>query len=260
MTLRLLPTLGNFVQLLVEGYGKPRVHEDGEVRCLRFSSGVVQSAMRIADPYALDLSYTRSMMGFLLFNEQPRHILIVGLGGGSLSKYCYREFPQARITTLEISPEVLALREQFLIPADDGRFQVIQADGCEYLSRGNVQADVILLDGFDAEGMPECLCAPAFYADCWRALSAQGVLVANLWRDEPRRQVYVDRLSTLFDGRVWWSRPPGSSNLIAFAVKNNRFYPQWSRLVASAQALDERHALDLIRVVRDMRERPDLDA
>lgn len=258
MTKRLLPALSNFVQLLVHGQeGKPRVHDEEGVRCLRFSGGVVQSAMRVSEPFELDLSYTRAMMGFLLFNAEPRHVLLVGLGGGSLSKYCYRHFPQARITTLEIDPEVIALRDAFLIPPDDERFQVVQADACEYLAQDDVEADVILVDGYDAAGLPACLCSESFYSDCWRALSAHGVLVANLWGGEPNRGVYLNRLRGIFDGRVWWSKPDNSSSLIAFAAKDEHFYPQWARLMAKAQTLAAQYRLDLSRVANDMRERPD---
>lgn len=242
--------------LRVEVYGKPRVHEEGGIRCLRFGNGVAQSEMRLAAPFELALSYTRLMAGFVLFNAEPEHIVIVGLGGGSLSKFCYQQFPNARITTLEINPDVIALREQFLVPADDARFQVIQADASEYLARNDVIADVILLDGYDAAGLPECICSAAFYADCWRALSEQGVLVANLWRDVPMLEIYLTRLRGIFDGRVWWSRPKDSNNLIVFNVKSTHFYPQWSRLQAKAQTLGEQLQLDLLPIVNDMRARP----
>jgi len=259
MTKRILPAISDFVQLLVHGAGKPCVYEDHEVRRLHFDSGVVQSSMRKSAPFALDLSYTEAMMGFLLFNAEPRHILIVGLGGGSLSKFCYHRFPQARITTLEIDPAVIALREEFLIPADDERFRVVQADACEYLARADLQADVILLDGYDAAGLPASLCAEPFYANCWQALTEDGVLAANLWGGSPERGVYVDRLNRIFDGRVWWTRPCNSRNLVVFAVKSEHYYPQWSRLTARAKTLGERYGLDLGRVVTDMRERKDLD-
>jgi spermidine synthase len=259
MTKRILPAIRDFVQILVDGWGKPGVSEDGGVRSLQFSNGAVQSSMRVSEPFELDLSYTRAMMGFLLFNAEPQHILLVGLGGGSLSKYCYCQFPQARITTLEISPDVIALRDEFLVPPDDERFEVVHTDACEYLARRDVHADVILLDGYDAEGLPSCLCTESFYSNCWQALNAQGVLVANLWGGELNRGVYLNRLRGIFDGRVWWSKPRDSSNLIVFAVKNEYFYPQWSRLMSKAQTLGKRYRLDLPWVVNDMRQREDPD-
>lgn len=110
-----------------------------------------------------------------------------------------------------------------------------------------------------AAGLPGCLCAEPFYSNCWRALGAYGVLVTNLWGGEPDRGVYLDRLNAIFDGRVWWSKPRDSSSLIVFAVKNEHYYPQWSRLLATAQALDARYRLELVQVVNDMRRRPGPD-
>jgi spermidine synthase len=259
MAKRILPAIRDFMQLLVDGWGKPSVCDEGGVRSLQFNGGAIQSSMRVSAPYELDLSYTRSMMGFLLFNANPKHILLVGLGGGSLSKYCYRQFPLAYITTLEISEDVIALRDDFLVPPDDKRFQIVQADASEYLARGDVHTDIILLDGYDAEGLPTCLCTESFYSNCWQALSAQGVLVANLWGGESNRGIYLNRLRGIFDGRVWWSQPRDSSNLIVFAVKNEHFYPHWSRLMSKAQTLGKRYRLDLPWVVKNMRQREEPD-
>ena len=63
------------------------------------------------------VSYTRAMMAFLLFNPEPRHVLMIGLGGGSLAKYCHRKLPATRITVLELDHDVIALRAKFGIPA-----------------------------------------------------------------------------------------------------------------------------------------------
>ena len=78
------------------------------VRTLHIGSDTVQSSMRIAQPNDLEISYTRSMMAFLLFNADPREVLMVGLGGGSLAKYVYHRLPRARTTVVEIMPQVVA--------------------------------------------------------------------------------------------------------------------------------------------------------
>jgi spermidine synthase len=243
----------------VEDPVMPIVHDDAGVRCLRFNNGVIQSAMRVDEPLALDLSYSRTMMGVLLFVPEPRHVLIVGLGGGSLPKFCYHALPAARITTVEINPAVIALREQFLIPPDDERFRIIEADAGTYLAQTEIEADVILLDAYDANGLPPHLCSSAFYADCRRALGARGVLATNLWNGTPDRGVYIDRLNDLFDGRVWWSKPKDATNLVVFAVQDARFFPQWARLDARARTLDAEHSLGLAQVVLDLRARNPVD-
>ncbi|MDB5973798.1 MAG: transferase spermidine synthase, partial [Nevskia sp.] len=135
----------------------PLVSTRGDQRTLEFIPGNVQSVMRLSRPSALLLDYTRAMMCFALFVPRPRHILMVGLGGGSLAKFCYRHFPQARITVVELRADVIALREQFCVPPDDGRFQVVHGDAAAYLAGAPDSVDVLVVDGFDESGLPPAL-------------------------------------------------------------------------------------------------------
>src|SRR5579864_3758607 len=87
--------------------GKSVVCDGLRTRSLRFGPFGIQSSMRKNDPFELALPYTRAMMTFGLFHHAPGDILIVGLGGGSLSKYCFQKFPSARVTTVEIDGSVI---------------------------------------------------------------------------------------------------------------------------------------------------------
>src|SRR5437016_2304602 len=88
---------------------KPFVYDSLNSRALHFSISEIQSRMQLKSPHALDLEYTRTMMAFLLFNPEPSSISMIGLGGGSLAKFCHRYLPQARIQVVEINPHVIAL-------------------------------------------------------------------------------------------------------------------------------------------------------
>ncbi len=79
-------------EFTIEAWGEARVIRTDEALCLHFDDLSVHTLMSIKDPYRLCLTYTQAMMGFKLFKPCPEHILVVGLGGGSLSKYCYRRF------------------------------------------------------------------------------------------------------------------------------------------------------------------------
>src|SRR5436190_22175867 len=103
------------------------------------------------------------MMAFLLFLTRPKHVLIVGLGGGSLTKFCYRELPRARITTVEIDEDVIAFGELFGVPAPDERMSIVHADATDYFATTANRADVILLDGFDKIGIASTFCDVQFY-------------------------------------------------------------------------------------------------
>lgn len=188
-------------------------------RRLEFSAGDVQSEMRLSNPAALVLAYTRAIMCFALFVPRPRHIVMVGLGGGSLAKFCYRHFPAARITVLETRADVIALRGQFAVPPDDARFQVIHADATAWLAGRRDIADVLIVDGFDRAGLPPPLGSARFYGDCRRALLDGGVLVANVFSYDPACPRMLARLRLMFDKRLCWFDGVAGNNRILFAVK-----------------------------------------
>src|SRR3982751_1526158 len=143
---------------------QPYIFDSLLERRMHFTNEATQSAMLLADPDALIAQYTRKMMAFLLFNPNPKHIVMIGLGGGSLAKFCYRHLPRTRITVVEIDEDVIALRDEFRIPKDDGRFCVVLDDGARYVEQLEEQIDVLLIDAFDAEGIAPSLARSGFYS------------------------------------------------------------------------------------------------
>lgn len=199
---------------------RPMVHTSGDRRTLEFTPGMIQSEMQLSAPDRLVLHYARAMMCFTLFKPQPRHILMVGLGGGSLVKFCHRYLPASRITVLELRADVIALRQQFMIPADDARLQVIHADAANYLQHIPASVDVLLVDGFDEAGLPPDLCSARFYADCKRALRDDGVLVVNMFSYDTRYDAMMHRLSLTFNDRLCWFHGIAGNNRIIFAIND----------------------------------------
>jgi spermidine synthase len=197
----------------------PRVVTAGNLRTLEFAPGNVQSAMDLRRPERLVLAYTRAMVLFALFVPHPRHIVLVGLGGGSLVKFCYRRFPQARITVVEIRADVIALRGQFALPPDDARLRVVHADAIDYLAGMHDQADVLLVDGFDAMAMDPGLGSARFAAACRRVLADGGVLAMNIFSYEPAYPDVLRRLRLMFGELVCWFDGTSGNNRILFAVK-----------------------------------------
>src|SRR6266702_7657353 len=131
-------------RLFAGTYDKPFIVDHGLRRFLHFDLDAVQSAMHLEHPDRLSLAYTRKMMAFLLFNRTPARILLLGLGGGSLAKFCYRRLPYTAVTAIELNPDVIALREEFRIPADDERFRVICTDAAGYIARLGLSSFAIL--------------------------------------------------------------------------------------------------------------------
>ena len=248
---------GDFLSLQ---YVQPFVHDDGATKSLHFTLGELQSRMLTRLPWRLDIDYTRTMMGFLLFRPAPAHIGMIGLGGGSLAKFCYRQLPASKMTVLEINPYVIALRREFLIPDDDERFAVIAADGALYLQDNHEDRpafDVLLVDGFDHDGQPAALCTQRFYDDCFAALTDGGVLVVNLHFDHPLYPVWADRISRSFGGNAVEVLAEEKSNSIVFASKGPTISPRAMSLPHSLAGLDQAARLqlkaELVRIAWQMK-------
>ncbi len=198
---------------------RPYVHEVAGTKALHFTIAEIQSRMQTGRPDALDLEYTRRMMAALLFKPQPERLLMIGLGGGSLAKFCYRHLPDAQIKVLEINPHVIALRDEFCVPPDDARFTVRCGDGAELVRQTRHAPDLLMVDGFDNEGQPPALCSQRFYDDCHDALQPEGLLVVNLYAGHPQHELFLARLRRSFDDQVLAVSDADCSNTIVFAFK-----------------------------------------
>lgn len=234
-------------QLVSGTYPKPFVIEDEGTRTLHFSRDFFQSAMRLDDPYGLQFAYTRKMMGFLLFAPDPREILMLGLGGGSLAKYCHRHLSAARITVVEIDPDIVAFRDEFLVPPDDTRFRVLVGDAAEYVARCGDELDVIMMDAFDREGLAPSLGSRGFYAAARDALARRGVLVANLVGEKGQRAAHLEMIRSVFDDNVILVPVEEDGNHLAFAFRDARFEPRWRWIANQARAMRKRYGLDFPR-------------
>jgi spermidine synthase len=205
---------------------KPYVDETRQYKSLHFEPSEFQSRMSKREPTRLVLDYTRTMMGFLLFNARPERIGMVGLGGGSLAKFCFRELPQSRIDVVEINPHVLALRDAFMVPADGERFRTHLDDGACFIARSPRRFDVLLVDAYTRQGLPSRLASQEFYDQCRDALSEDGVMVVNLYCGND--DVQVERIRRSFAGAVFSVREEDETNRVAFAcagdvIRSRRF-------------------------------------
>ena len=244
-------------QITAGCYGKPFIVEDDWTRRLYFSLGYIQSSMRLDAPFDLEFAYTRKMMAFLLFVPDPGQVLMVGLGGGSLAKFCHRHLPRAQLTVVEVNPDVIALRGAFGVP-DDPRLAIIEADAAEYLPAAEGDADVLLLDGFDAKGIAPAFLNRSFYRAARRRLRAGGLLVANFAGPRKYWRRHLTLLNEAFEGRVHVGTVSGGDNHIAFAFAEAGYSLDWEQLEERARALADQFPLDFSALVRSLREGAEL--
>ena len=240
-------------QLRAGTYDKPFVVDDGKARRLHFNLDFVQSEMRLDDPDALSFAYTQQMMAFLLFVPKPKHVVLVGLGGGSLSRYCHRHLPAAQVTTIEIDGDVIAFSELFELPGDDARLALVHADAADWFATSEARADVVLIDGCDRSGVARSLATPDFYRDVAARLRPRGLLVMNLIGPAEDAERHLRLAADAFAGRLMIYKLPHGGNRLLFAFKDRRFMPDWSAINERARELKAEHGLDFPAFARKLR-------
>lgn len=226
------------------------IQEESGVRTLHFGSEWIQGAMRIARPWDLELEYTREMMAALLLRDDshyPRNVLQVGLGAASITKYLYRNFPDAKLTIVEIEPRVVAAaRHFFKLPDDPKRIRIEIADGLDFIQQTSETWDLILIDGFDPEGRAGGLDTIPFYAAVRAHLSGSGIMSVNLLGYHNKMfEQSVERIRSAFDGRALSFPSCDSGNTIAFAAAGEPVSISLSELKQQASLLKEKTGLNL---------------
>lgn len=228
------------------------VSDERGVRSLHVGGEAIQSSMKLSDPFALALDYTRCMMGFLLFHPEPRRALMIGLGGGSLAKFFFRSLRKTRVRVVELDPRIVATaRVHFALPPDDERLTVEIGDGAQALSPEC--CDVLLLDAYHDEAHVPELAAAHFYDAAFLALEPRGVLVVNFMDDDPLFDQYLQRLEGTFGGAVLAMRALYDPNIIAFALKGMPPRVEWNELRRRAAALEARLGLPFAKYVKRLR-------
>jgi spermidine synthase len=228
------------------------VSEARGVRHLHIGGEAIQSAMRLEDPWALELDYTRCMLAFLLFHPAPRRALMIGLGGGSLAKHFHRRLPGLRTRVVESDERVIAgARALFHVPADDVRLSIEHGDGVEALAPE--YCDLLVVDGFDDEATPAALVSQAFFESAARALEAPGAMVANFMNDDPDLDRHLQRIERAFGGATVALPALRDPNVIVIGLKGAPAEIRWDELRARAAVLERSHGLPFTRYVERLR-------
>jgi spermidine synthase len=164
-----------------------RVDQSGSVRTLHFrlrGTEHDESMVDIAEPLRLGMRYYKLMFSGFLFVPEPKRVLMVGLGGGTLSRVIAHYFPQAKVDSVELDPEVLKIAKKYFLFRDAANLKVFIRDArvhIKSLARGKTKYDIIMLDAFRGGYIPYHLTTKEFLEECRSILSPGGAVVANLW-------------------------------------------------------------------------------
>jgi len=200
--------------------------EEGAIRHLHLGSIWIQGSMLMDEPTALVHEYIQRMMAWLMLMDpstaRKRQALQLGLGAGSLTKFCALEMGM-RTTAIELNPQVLhACRGWFHLPMDNPRMKVILADAAQEIRHKRWQGvvDALHVDLYDHEAAAPVLDSPDFYADCRRTLTEDGCMTVNLFGRSSSFDRSVERIASAF-GRdaIWAFKATREGNTVVLAQR-----------------------------------------
>lgn len=238
--------------------GVLEVVEEQGVRSLHFGSSPKQSSMLLTEPYQLYSPYARAMMAWLLFKDSPGKLLMVGLGGGILTKYILHHFPECKIQAVEYRKGVVKIaRSHFGLPLDP-RLKITVGEGGSYIRQKYQEYsecyDLLVLDAFDHEGLAESVRNEAFFDACRAFLNRKGMLVMNLWStDKPLFEQITWFLGRTFDWRVLFLPARKRGNVIAIAFSEETPKLTLKQLKVRAEQLEKQYQIEFPVFVKDIR-------
>ena len=219
-------------------YAPITLSEIDGVRYLHFGTEWVQGGMRIRKPDWPELEYSQQMMAWMLVIDQPQALTQLGLGTGALTKFCYRQFPQAQITAVELNPAVIAIaHSMFKLPQPDGRLTVSEMDAWLYVLDADHHdtLDALQVDLYDAAARGPVLDTAEFYQACCACLKDNGIMTVNLFGDHPSFNKNIKAMKFAFD-KVLCLQEVHDGNVIALAFKK-RPPIDWAQLEVRAKAI-----------------------
>jgi spermidine synthase len=166
-------------------YRQVFVYEDSTSRCLCFTHLCAvgrQSCIDLKVPQRMVFEYTQMLLGALFLKPQPRSILIIGLGGGTMPTTLEKLLPQASIESVEIDPAVVEVAARYFGFHSDAHVHVVEQDGRSYVRQAlhnGKRFDLIILDAYDNQYIPEHMLTREFLQEVRTLLQPDGVVAAN---------------------------------------------------------------------------------
>lgn len=235
--------------------------EEGGVRYLHFGTWWVQGAMRINKPDFIELEYAQQMMAGLLFldpndkrlsqidkksNNQPFHMVQLGLGTGALTKFAHKAFPKAKVTAIDLNPAVIvAARVMFQLPPPNKNLEIIQGDALKYVTskKNSESIDLLQVDLYDATARGPALSSPEFYQGCYDSLKSPGVMTVNLFGNHKSFKTNIKNICNAFDNRVLVFQQVHDCNVVVIAFKGPHLEVDWKDVKARAEYLEKKYKL-----------------
>jgi spermidine synthase len=195
-----------------------------------------QSEANLRDADDLPVPYTRAMTIAVAVAENAKRILMIGLGGGTISTYLGRAMPDAAIDTVEVDPDVITTAKKYFGIRETATVKYFPGDGRVWLKRHARTYDVIVVDAYHGGYVPFHMMTKEFYELVRQRLAPGGAAVFNV---HDGTKLYISTIKTL--GAVFPSVQLFPSGAGETAIVVTHKPPSDDAVARRAAALDEKY-------------------
>ncbi len=160
-------------------YHRITVTEKDTIRALRFDA-TRQSAIDMTDGLTSNVRYPDYMQISLALKPDAKRVLVLGLGGGAITKRFWHDYPQVSVDTVEIDPVVVDVAKKYFGLPVDARSRVFTQDARRYVQTTTDTYDIVVMDAYYADALPFHLTTQEFFREAKARMSPDGVVAYNV--------------------------------------------------------------------------------
>jgi spermidine synthase len=222
-------------------YNNIFIFGDGDQVTMTFGQNkryYTESSMKLSDPGALTVDYTRLMTLGIAYAAKIERIMEIGLGGGRTVSYLSAELPDTAILAVELDKDVVELAKKYFKFKESARVRTVVSDGRAFLIKDTDKWDVIMIDAYRGPFVPFHLLTKEFYTLVKAHLAPGGVVVQNI---EPSTMLFDSASATLKTVFPSVDLYDGGGNVVAVGYDGPPL--RQSELVARAMKVQEQYKL-----------------
>ncbi len=163
-------------------------------RYFMLQEGLAQNAM---DRHGQSITtYTYTLEQLINYAPHAKNALILGLGAGVVAGKLRNQ--GKAVTVVELNPDTFAAAKQYFNFHNDG-IKLVFEDARTFIKRCAGEYDLMVLDLFHGDGMPEHMMTREAFMEMKNCLAADGVLVSNIFNGMANTTARMSLLATVHE-------------------------------------------------------------
>lgn len=152
----------------------------------------------------------------------PSHrVLIIGNGGGTISRAYGRFYPDAAIDGVELDPVVSRIGVEYFSADANPRLVTINQDGRRFLTSTGQRYDIVIVDAYHQLTIPPHLATAEFFGEIRDHLVPGGILAVNVVdpsRDHRIGNAVENTVASVFPQTWTWPAVRSNESILAFTA------------------------------------------